>query len=110
MTFTTKQKQDLKAKAHKLKPVILIGGKGVTPAVLKEIDGALSHHELIKIRIASNDRDARRTMLTEIADATKAELVQTIGNIGVFYRAGMGKSIRDGLKTPLDECDEDLDW
>lgn len=86
MTLTTKEKQELKAKAHKLKPVILIGGKGVTPAVLKEIEGAISHHELIKVRVASNDRDARRAMLAEICEATQAELVQTIGNIGVFYR------------------------
>jgi RNA-binding protein len=86
MTLTTRQKQDLKAKAHSLKPVVLIGGNGATPAVLKEIDGALAHHELIKVRIASNDRDARRAMLAEISASTKAELVQTIGNIGVFYR------------------------
>ncbi len=86
MTLNTKQKQALKAQAHKLKPVILIGGKGLTPSVLKEIDGALNHHELIKIRIASNDRDARRAMLAEITEATQSQLIQTIGNIGVFYR------------------------
>lgn len=86
MALTTKQKQDLKGKAHKLKPVVLIGEKGVTPAVLKEIDAALAHHELIKIRIASNDRDARRKMINEICTTSSAELVQIIGNIGVLYR------------------------
>lgn len=86
MTLNTKQKQDLKGKAHKLKPVILIGGKGLTPAVLKEVDGALNHHELIKIRVASSDRDERRAILIEIAASTQSELIQTIGNIGVFYR------------------------
>lgn len=87
MTLSTKQKQELKAKAHSLKPVVLIGNKGISPAVLKEIDGALAHHELIKVRIASNDRDERRAMMAEICESTKAELVQTIGNIGVFYRS-----------------------
>jgi len=86
MTLNTKQKQDLKAKAHALKPVVLIGEKGVTPAVMKEIEGAIAHHELIKIRIASNDRDERREMIQAICEAASAELVQIIGSIGVLYR------------------------
>jgi RNA-binding protein len=86
MPLNPKERQHLKGLAHKLKPVILVGSNGVTPAVLKEIDRALNDHELIKIRIAGEDRDARRLSLDEIAAQSGAELVQSIGAIGVFYR------------------------
>lgn len=86
MALTTKQKQELKAKAHPLKPVVLIGGKGLTPAVIKEIDIALAHHELIKVRVASKERVERQAALNEISSSLSAELVQVIGSIGVIYR------------------------
>lgn len=86
MSLTPKQRQQLKAKAHKLKPVVMIGNQGLTPAVTKEIQRALNDHELIKIKVASADRDERRTMLSDIAAAEQAELVQVIGSIGVFYK------------------------
>jgi len=86
MTLTTKTKQALKAKAHKLKPIILIGNKGLSDAVNKEIDRALYDHELIKIKVAGEDRDARRATMAAICDAQKAELVQQVGNIVVVYR------------------------
>lgn len=86
MPLTPKIKQQLKAKAHKLKPVIMIGNNGLTDAVNKEIDRALLDHELIKIRIHTNDRELRRELLNEICKANQAELVQTIGSIGVIYR------------------------
>ena len=86
MSLSPKSKQQLKAQAHKLKPVVLIGNNGLTDAVTKEIDRALTDHELIKIRIATNDRDLRRALFAELCEATQAELVQTIGMIGVVYR------------------------
>jgi RNA-binding protein len=86
MPLNSKQKQRLKALAHPLKPIILIGGNGLTPAVQNEIDLALNHHELIKIRIQSEDRDARKAIFEEICATQKADLVQTLGRIGVFYR------------------------
>jgi len=86
MTLTPKSRQALKAKAHKLKPVILIGNNGLTDAVNKEIDRALNDHELIKIRVAGEDRDARRAIMQAICDAQLAERVQQIGNIVVIYR------------------------
>jgi len=86
MPLTPKTRQQLKAKAHKLKPIILIGNNGLTAAVNKEIDRALQDHELIKIRIQTNDRDFRRALFTQITQENQAELVQIIGNIGVVYR------------------------
>lgn len=86
MSLTTKQKQQLKGRAHKLKPVIMIGNQGVTPAVIKEIDRALNDHELIKIKMLGANREARQVMANEIAAQSGAEMVQLIGAIGVFYR------------------------
>lgn len=86
MPLNTKFKQQLKARAHKLKPVVMIGNNGLTEAVNKEIDRALTDHELIKIRIATNDREVRRALFAELAEANAAEVVQMIGNIGVIYR------------------------
>lgn len=87
MTMTPKMRQHLKAKAHKLKPVILIGSNGLTDAVQKEIDRALTDHELIKIRLPSMERDDKHAVLAEICSVNHAELVQLIGNIGVLFRA-----------------------
>ena len=87
MSLNTKQKQELKGRAHKLKPAVMLGNQGFTEAVKKEIDRALYDHELIKVRIASTDRDMRRALFNEICEASGAELLQVIGSIGVLYRA-----------------------
>jgi RNA-binding protein len=89
MSLTPKTKQALKGRAHALKPVVLIGNQGLTAAVSKEIDRALNDHELIKIRVASNDRELRRALISEICTAQGAELVQLIGNIGVLFRKNL---------------------
>ena len=86
MPLTPKGRQVLKARAHALKPVVLIGNQGLSEAVIKEINRALNDHELIKVKIASTDREERQAGIAAICEATKAELVQTIGHIGVFYR------------------------
>ncbi|MCG8427348.1 MAG: ribosome assembly RNA-binding protein YhbY [Chromatiales bacterium] len=86
MTITDKQKRHLKGLAHHLKPVVIIGQNGLTPAVINEIDIALGAHELIKVRVNAGDRDERQSLTNAICDETKAQLVQTIGHIAVFYR------------------------
>lgn len=86
MPLDTKEKQHLKGRAHALKPVIMVGSNGVTEAVMKEVERALNDHELIKIRVQTTDRDERRAMLEAIRDQANAELIQTIGAIGVYYR------------------------
>lgn len=87
MSVTVKQKRYLKGLAHSLKPVVMIGNNGLTPAVVAEIDNALNHHELIKIRVSGQERDERKQMLEQIASETHSDLVLEIGNIGGFYRA-----------------------
>ncbi len=86
MALTTKQKQQLKARAHSLKPVVLMGDNGLTPAVQKEINRALTDHELIKVRMHVEDRALKKAVFQEMCDAQHAELIQIIGNIGVLFR------------------------
>ncbi|MCP0912816.1 MULTISPECIES: ribosome assembly RNA-binding protein YhbY [Legionella] len=79
-------KQTLKAKAHHLKPVILIGSKGLTPAVIEETHAALLAHELIKVKINGAEKEDRQAMAIELCEQLQAELVQLIGNTAIIYR------------------------
>ncbi|MFZ4077510.1 MAG: YhbY family RNA-binding protein [Legionellaceae bacterium] len=80
------ERQVLKAKAHNLKPVILMGAKGLTQAVLDETDIALLTHELIKIKINGQEKDDRQLTATAICDKLHAELIQMIGSMAIIYR------------------------
>ncbi len=84
--LTSAQRQFLKGLAHKLQPVVMIGNQGLTAAVKMEIEHALSAHELIKIKAASDEPDTRRAWMEEICASTKAAPVQQIGKILVIYR------------------------
>lgn len=86
MKLTNKDISYLRAAAHALNPVVIVGGNGITESVLAEIDSSIAHHELIKVRVNASDRDQRKLMLQQICDATTSLLVQTIGHIGVLYR------------------------
>ncbi len=87
LTLTPTQRRVLRAQAHHLQPIVMIGNAGLSAAVKKEIDLALRHHEIIKIKIASDDRQAREQMLTEICDDLAAAPVQKIGKTLIVYRA-----------------------
>ncbi|MFU8789563.1 MAG: YhbY family RNA-binding protein [Methylobacter sp.] len=78
-------KKKLRADAHSLKPVIMIGQSGLTAAVLAEIELALDAHELIKVRIRA-ERDERKLIGEKICAETGAEPIQSIGQIAVIYR------------------------
>lgn len=86
LTLTPAEKKALKAQAHGLDPVVLIGDKGLTEAIIKEINLALSAHSLIKVRVAGDDREARLEYATEIVSRTDSALVQHIGKLLVLYR------------------------
>ena len=85
-TLTSAERRALRARAHALHPVVMIGGSGLTEAVLKEIDLALKSHELIKVRMLEDNRAAREGALTRICAALDAAPVQQIGKILVVYR------------------------
>ncbi len=86
MPITQTQRRHLRKLAHHLKPVVIVGGAGLTPAVLEEIDGRLAHHELIKVRVNAADREERQAMIERIAEATGADWVLSIGHVAAFYR------------------------
>lgn len=79
--------KSLRAIAHKLKPIVTVAQKGLSETVYKEIDQALSRHELIKVKIVVGDRELRKQTAAEICEHTRSELVQSIGNVVVLYRA-----------------------
>ncbi len=76
----------LKSRAHNLKPVIWLGQQGLTDAVLNEIDIALNAHELIKVKIPGDDREARKQLILAIQEKMQTELIQLVGKIVTFYR------------------------
>ncbi|MGR6833203.1 ribosome assembly RNA-binding protein YhbY [Aliivibrio wodanis] len=93
MNLSTKQKQHLKGLAHNLKPVVMMGSNGLTEAVVAEIEIALNHHELIKVKIASEDRDTKLLIVDAIIRETEAEKVQVIGKTLVLFRASEARKI-----------------
>jgi RNA-binding protein len=80
------ERRALRARAHALHPIVMIGSAGVTDAVLKEIDLALKSHELIKIRMLGDDRAGRGDALQKICEALDAGPVQMIGKVFVVFR------------------------
>ena len=84
--LTPAERRALRARAHHLHPVIMIGEAGLTPAVLSEIDAALKSHELIKIRVLGDERERRKRLPGEICAALDASPVQRIGKILVVFR------------------------
>ncbi|KGI78418.1 RNA-binding protein YhbY [Oleiagrimonas soli] len=70
---------------HNLHPVILLGAKGVTEAVIKELKLALDRHELVKIKLSGGDKDERRAQIAELTEATGAEVVQEIGHTASMF-------------------------
>lgn len=86
-SLTQSQRRYLRGLCHHLHPVILLGAKGVTEAVIEELRRALAHHELVKIKLSGGDRDERRQQIEALTGATGAELVQAIGHTAsVFLR------------------------
>ncbi len=88
------QRKYLRRLGHDLNPVVLIGNSGLSPNLIAEMDGALAHHELVKVRARVGERDARDQMLAELATATRAEPVQRIGHVALFYRPNPEKTKR----------------
>ncbi len=86
MSLSKTQIRYLRGLAHALNPVILMGQKGLTEGVLGELDLALSHHELVKVKLAGGDREERAKILSALLDGSKAELVQSIGHTASLFR------------------------
>ena len=91
IALTAAQNRFLRGQAHDLKAMLQVGGKGVTDALVAEVDGALEHHELIKVKVAAEDRETRDAMIGELAERSDAVLVQRIGHVAVLYRPAKDK-------------------
>ena len=89
----------LRARAHGLDPIVMIGAAGLTPAVLREIDIALKSHELIKVRMLGDDRWARRRAIESICAALGAVPVQLVGKVLVIHRPAPEQDVRSPATT-----------
>ena len=88
LEITSRQRSALRAAAHPLRPVVLIGDNGLTETVLKEIDRGLSAHELIKVRVAGDDREARVQIYNQICDSLACAPVHHLGKMLILFRPG----------------------
>jgi RNA-binding protein len=87
------QKRYLRGLAHDLKPIVMVGAKGVTPSLQAELGLALEQHELVKIRVAAEDRDARDACIASLAEGSDAALVGRVGHTAVLYRRSADKPL-----------------
>lgn len=85
--LSSTERRSLRARAHALKPVVLVGSAGISQAVLAEVSRALDDHELIKVRLPGLERRAREAMAAELCAALGAQDVQGIGHVRVLFRA-----------------------
>ncbi len=86
MPLSQTHRRHLRKLAHHLKPVVIVGNAGLTDNVVAEIDSALAHHELIKVRVNAADKSERQLMIDSITEKTSADWVLSIGHIAAFYR------------------------
>ncbi len=85
-TLSPKDRKALKARAHSLKPVVILGGKGLTDPVVAEVERAIAAHELVKVRVAEMDREGRDAVMGVLVERCGAHPVQHIGKVLVLYR------------------------
>lgn len=86
MALTNAQLRYLRGLCHTLKPVIMVGQKGLSDALLAELDAALTHHELVKVKIAAEDRDGRDALGESLAERCGAQMVQRVGHVVCLFR------------------------
>lgn len=92
MSLNNRQLRFLRGLTHQLKPVVIVGDKGLSENVMAEIESALNHHELVKIKLRS-DRETRSTWTDEIVSKFEAEPVQSIGQVACFFRRNRKKPV-----------------
>lgn len=89
--LTSAQTRFLRGQAHDLNAMLQVGGKGITDSLVTEVVNALEQHELIKVKVAAEDREARDAMIADLAQRAGAALVQRIGHTAVLYRPSKDK-------------------
>ncbi len=91
IVLTSAQNRFLRGQAHDLKALLQIGGKGITPAFLAELDEVLERHELVKVKVGADDREVRDALIADLAERSGSALVQRIGHTAVLYRPSKEK-------------------
>lgn len=86
MALSSSQTRYLRSLAHDLSPVVQLGNKGASEAVVKELDQALGIHELVKVKLSGGDKDERQAQIDVMTEGTKAENVHQIGHVVVLFR------------------------
>jgi RNA-binding protein len=86
MALSSSQTRYLRSLAHDLSPVVLLGNKGATAAVAKELGQALDIHELVKVKLSGGDKDERKAQIDMLVANTGAEKIHQIGHVVVLFR------------------------
>jgi|SRR3954469_5672504 RNA-binding protein len=94
--LSSKDRRALRARAHRLEPVVIVGAGGLSDSVVAEIDRSLTAHELIKIRAPEADREERAALIGAICEQVNAAPVQSIGKMLVVYRPKPEEPIAEG--------------
>lgn len=92
MELNKQQKKQLKAIAHKIKPVVTVGQHGMKESINDELEIAIEFHQLIKLKVSVGDRDARDAIIEDICKKHRVELVQRVGNIAILYKRNFDKT------------------
>ena len=100
MKLTEAQKKHLRGLGHELKPMIMIGDAGLSESVIAEFEATLEHHELIKVRVRSDSRDARNAIIDKLCADGSTSLIHRIGNVALLYRANHDKKKDKRIKIP----------
>jgi putative YhbY family RNA-binding protein len=85
-SLTPRERSHLKARAHALAPLVQVGNAGVTAQLIAEVDRALTAHELIKVRVGTDDRERRVGLGNRLAEATDAAVVHRVGKVLILWR------------------------
>jgi len=96
MPLSERQCKYLRRLGHALKPVVQIGARGISESVLTEVDAALEHHELIKVRVRADARAEREAMLAIVLERCRAEMIQRVGHVALIYR----RAKKPGIALP----------
>lgn len=86
IVLTNAQTRFLRGQAHGLKAMLQVGGKGISDALVDEVALALEHHELVKVKVAAEDREVRDALVADLVRRADAALVQRIGHVAILYR------------------------
>lgn len=100
MALSESQKKYLRGLGHTLKPLLMVGDAGLSESVLAEFESTIAHHELVKIKVRTGDREIRDDIIARLCANESTALIQRIGNVALLYRANPEKKVEKRLRIP----------